>query len=321
MEGKELKNHKLLLIGFVSLIAVFALSMFLQMPSGIMSQASEGSIDESVEYVIETSLPNVDNIYPVLDVENPVVTSESVTEIGKQFGFTSQAGPAGEGMMGILSEDGTEHLLVYEKSGTLFYSKPEKINPVVSSQPDLPSTEEAITIAQNFLEENDLLPSDAKLDKVVADTQTESDKNTGKVLDEYETVLQVMASGREIGGVPIVGPGNKLSVYVGEKGEVVGLIKAWKDVEISQKMVDIKTPDVAYDEMTEGGALFVTTDADTISKVNIKDVYIAYWMEPATEEQDSAMPVYVFEGEAVHEDSETTPFTAYVSATLDATAF
>jgi hypothetical protein len=44
-------------------------------------------------------------------------------------------------------------------------------------------------------------------------------------------------------------------------------------------------------------------------------------MEPATEEQDSSMPVYVFEGEAVHEDSETTPFTAYVSATLDATAF
>lgn len=314
-------NKKLLLTGFVSLVAIFSISMFLHTQASIMSQVTEGSIDQSAEFVMETSLPKVDNIFPVLDVENPVVTSESVTEVGKQLGFTNQAGPTGEGMIGILSEDGTEHLLVYEKSGTLFYSKPDKINPVVSSQPDLPSNEEAITIAQNFLEENDLLPSDAKLDKVVADTQTESDKNTGKVLEEYETVLQVMASGREIGGVPIVGPGNKLSVYVGEKGEVVGLIKAWKYVEISQKMVDIKTPDVAYDEMTEGDALFVTTDADTIDKVNIKNAYIAYWMEPAIEEQNSAMPVYVFEGVAIHEDSEITPFTAYISATIDATSF
>lgn len=319
--GSELKSQRLLLIGFVSLIAVFAISMVLHTQAGIVSPTSEGNIDASVEYVMETSYPKVGATFPVLAVKTPVVTSESVAEIGKCLGFTGEAGPAGVGMIGMLSEDGTENLLVYEKSGTVFYSMPDKINPVATSQPDLPSDDEAIKIAQDFLTERNLLPSDAKLEEVVADKQIESEKSTGTVLEEYDIVLQVIASGREINGIPIVGPGNKLSVYVGEKGEVVGLIKAWKIVEISKETVNIKTAETAFNEMTKGDAIFVTTDTDTINKVNIKDVYVAYWMAPATEEQDSALPVYVFEGESVHEDSQIAPFTAYVPATFDVTAF
>jgi hypothetical protein len=292
-----LKNQKLLLTGFVyltavSLIVIFAISLFLQ--------------SQAVEYVMETSFPEVDSTFPILIVKDSTVTPESVTEIGKSLGFTGEAGPAGEGMIGMLSEDETKHLLAYENSGTVFYSVLEKMHPVVTSQPDLPSDDDAVKIAQSFLAERNLLPPDAKLDKVVADKQ-----------NGYNTVLQVVASGRYINGIPIVGPGNKLSVYVGEKGEVVGFLKAWKDVEISKKAVNIKTAETAFDDMKKGNVIFATPDVDNIDIVNIKDVYIAYWVESETQEQDSALPVYVFKGEYVYDNSQIFPFTAYVQATVD----
>lgn len=314
-----MKNQKLLLIGFASLIAVFAIGVFLHAQAGVVPQYNEGNIGPSVEYVMETSFPKADSAFPVLTVNGPDVTSKSVTEIGTGLGFAGEAGPAGEGMIGMLNEDETEHLLVYEKSGGMFYSVLDKMNPVVTSQPDLPSDEEAVQIAQSFLAERNLLPPDAKLDKVVADTQIEAEKSTGKVLEEYRTVLQVMSSGRSVNGIPIVGPGNKLSVYVGEKGEVVGFLKVWRDVEVSKDTVNIKTAENAFEDMRKRNALFVTTDANTINKVNIKNVYIAYWMEPATEGQDSALPVYVFEGDSVNDHSQVSPFTAYVQATVDGT--
>ncbi|MHC1757090.1 MAG: hypothetical protein AB9861_16945 [Methanosarcina sp.] len=316
-----MKNKMLVLAGIVSILTIFGISMALHTQAGTVFPTSEANIDSSVEFTLETSFPELESTFPVLETKSPVVSSEYVEEIGQRYGFTGEAGPAGTGKIGMLSEDGTEHLIVYEKSGAIFYSVPEKMSPVVSSQPDLPSDAEAIKIAESFLAEMNLLPSDAKLDKVVADKQLESEKSTGKVLKEYDTVLQVIASAREINGIPIVGPGNKIKVYVGEKGEVVGLFKAWKDVETSKEKVNIKTAETAYTELQNGKAMFLTANLDTIDKVSIKNIYLAYWMEPAGEEQDSALPVYVFEGEAIDSESQAVPFTAYVPATFDGTAF
>lgn len=310
-----MKKQILCLLGMVAILAIFAISLQTLDQTNVNFPAQEGNNNPSTKFMLETSFPKLDNTLPALVIKTPTVTSEYVENIGDKFGFTGKAGSAGTRKIGMLNEDETGQLLVYEESGAIWYALLSKIGPVVSSQPNLPSDNEAIKIAENFLLEKDLLPADAKFDKVLADKQLKLEKGTDDIIEEYTVTLQAISSTRQINDIPIVGPGNELKVYIGENGEVVGLFYAWRDIELSKDVVSIKTAETAYNELTAGKSMFITPNLDQANKVNVKNIYLAYWINPANKRQEYALPVYVFEGEVLNSEFEKVPFKGYVPAT------
>lgn len=97
--------------------------------------------------------------------------------------------------------------------------------------PQLPGQEEAVRIAEEFLNKNSLSPGNRAELKVAhigglrASTVIDGSK-AGPVIDKLVTVTY----SRTVDNLPVIGPGSKIVVNLGEKGEVMGLIRRWREL-------------------------------------------------------------------------------------------
>jgi len=275
-----------------------------------------------------TDLPT-NNTTMVYKAEDPVVTTDSVREIGRKLGFEGGAGYIdGETKIAMLDEGAEEvrQLSVWVDSGAVEYAIvfPDKLYP--PEPPNLPSEEEAGQIAIDFLAQSGLLPPDSTVDggyeievvtggtygieeevpeegveKEMPEEGVEEGGETGpEVVEEYVTHLLVRFH-RQIDGFPVTGPGNQLGVRIGDEGEVITILKVWREVTPYDEVV-IKTPEQAYQELKSGaGSYYVPLDCE---KVVVEQIYLAYWMEPLDEHQEYVVPVYEFKGKCLDKDGE-----------------
>lgn len=98
--------------------------------------------------------------------------------------------------------------------------------------PKLPSSDESVEIARNFLEKNNLQPQDESQLKLahIGGLRASSmldDKRSGPVVDKLVTLTY----SREINGIPVIGPGSKFIVHIGDRGEIIGLKKHWRELQ------------------------------------------------------------------------------------------
>jgi hypothetical protein len=277
-----------------------------------------------------TDLP-ANNTMMVYEVENPAVTIESVEEIGGKLGFEGGAGYIdGDTKIAMLDEGAEEvrQLSVWVDSGAVEYAivYPDKLYP--PEPPNLPSEEEARQIAIDFLGQSGLLPADAtvgdgcEVEAVTGGTYAveqevpeegveEGGEIEPEVVEEYVAHLLVRFH-RQIDGFPVTGPGNQLGVRIGDEGEVITILKVWREVTPYNEVV-IKTPDQAYRELKSGaGSYDAPLDCE---KVVVEQVYLAYWMESLDEHQEYAVPVYEFKGKCLDKDgSYLEDFTGWCEA-------
>ncbi|MGB5925251.1 MAG: hypothetical protein WBH01_04065 [Dehalococcoidia bacterium] len=266
-----------------------------------------------------TDLP-ANNRMMVYKVENPVVTTDSVREIGGKLGFEGGAGYIdGETKIAMLDEGAEEvrQLSVWVNSGAVEYAivYPDKLYP--PEPPNLPSEEEARQIAIDFLAQSGLLPPDSTVggsyevevvtggtygieQEVPEEVLEEGGEIEPQVAEEYVTHLLVRFH-RQIDGFPVTGPGNQLGVRIGDEGEVIAILKAWREV-TPYNEVAIKTSEQAYQELKSGtGSYYAPLDCE---KVVVEQVYLAYWMEPLDEHQEYVVPVYELKGKCLDKDGE-----------------
>jgi len=266
-----------------------------------------------------TDLPT-NNTMMVYKVENPVVTTDSVREIGRKLGFEGGAGYIdGETKIAMLDEGAEEvrQLSVWVHSGAVDYAivYPDKLYP--PEPPNLPSKEEARQIAIDFLAQSGLLPPDATVgggyeievvtggtyaieEEVPEEVVEEGGEIEPEVVEEYVAHLLVRFH-RQIDGFPVTGAGNQLGVRIGDEGEVITILKVWREVTPYNEVV-IKTPEQAYQELKSGaGSYDAPLDCE---KVVVEQVYLAYWMEPLDEHQEYVVPVYEFKGKCLYKDGE-----------------
>lgn len=295
-------------IAIVAILTGLSLSQAINLGhNGMNTKTGTGN----VQFELGNPLPQINDTVKIYKTKNPIVTVEHVKEIGNIFGFAdSIPGEANPGTIGMVN--GEKHLLVYNKSGAVWYAIPSKMHPVVDTQPNLPDEETAKKLAADFLAAKGFLPQDAKLNDVVADKQITADKGTDKILQSFNVTLQVRYQ-REINGMPVVGPGSKLKVFIGNNNEVVGLFKVWRDIEPYPE-IHIKTPEQAYSDLVAGNDIVQMRIGG--DKVIIKDAALGYWMEPADQEQTNVLPVYIFKGDIIDSNlGYLGQYTGYVYAT------
>jgi hypothetical protein len=268
-----------------------------------------------------TDLP-VNNTMMVYKVEDPLVTIDSVEEIGRKLGFEGSAGYIDGDTKIAMLDEGTEEvrqLSVWIDSGAVEYAivYPDKLYP--PEPPDLPSEEEARQIAIDFLAQSGLLPPDAaagggcEVEVLAGGTygveQEQEAPQEGveeggeigpEVVEEYVTHLLVRFH-RQIDGFPVTGPANQLGVRIGDEGEVITVLKAWREVTPYSEVV-VKTPEQAYQELKSGaGSYYAPLDCE---KVVVEQVYLAYWMEPLDQHQGYVVPIYELKGKCLNKDGE-----------------
>ncbi len=168
----------------------------------------------------------------------------------------------------------------------------EEIDPdCMNTQDDLPSEEEARTIAEGYIESHEGLPDGA----VLKDIQSQY---LGKVTNGEEVeripLLTEVTYGRIIDGMPVVGPGDFILVCVGENGKILAYLKTWRNLEEAGQ-TNIITVNDAIAEL-EKGKTIETPISPYRGTITIDDIYLGYYSKPAGEKQEFYEPVWIFDG-------------------------
>ena len=175
-------------------------------------------------------------------------------------------------------------------------------------KPELPSTDEAFKAAELFLEENKLLPANPSELKIVhigglRATTVIDGKQAGPVIDKLITLNY----SREIGGLPVIGPGSKMIIDIGEKGEVLSLTRHWR--ELSPKAREISPGEMySLDEAQRLASLQIGKEFGKEAKCELLGSQITYFDNNGRLLQ----PVYAFQAKIFLPDQQTQAFD-YVS--------
>ncbi|MGB8706779.1 MAG: hypothetical protein WCD72_02360 [Dehalococcoidia bacterium] len=275
-------------------------------------------VPEGVTFTAKTSLSASPGQAAVYKIQSTDVTTESVTALGRKLGFSGQAGLTDDGTKIVMSTGQGEdmrQLTVWTASGAVEYGyvEPEKLYP---TQPaELPSQGEAELIAYDFLQQADLLPSGYQSLAKIKDETTVIAGGGYSVSPRYATEAAPSAPSvpaaptapqaptywlvdfpYQIDGASATGPGSKIDVSIGDGGEVVKLVWSWRQMSplgtdniISEKQ--------AYQDLIQGkGSLDVALDC---RQVVVEQVQLKYWLDPPSEKQYYAAPVYEFTGQCL----------------------
>jgi hypothetical protein len=157
-----------------------------------------------------------------------------------------------------------------------------------------PSDKEAMLIAQNYLEAQDLLPDDAILENTQLQTVKTINGSTGKITKKDPIQYSVSYS-RIINGYPVEGPGDTLWVDIAFDNElldneVVFCFKRWRNLTQSGE-IEIINPEEAYEKLLDKK---IINKPMQIEPFEINNVSLGYYSSAET--QEFYKPVWIFYG-------------------------
>ncbi len=200
--------------------------------------------------------------------------------------FKLQTGPQIHARDGIhLTRRDEQFLAFYEQSGAFTFSDVAKLNHA-SYQPRLPGVEEAASIAREFLAANNLLPENAIQENVQA-VNLEQVNLAGRAKQQSTSPNHVCVNYRlQMDGMPTYGPGARIQVCLGDKGEVIGLLHA---VRTYQRFAEVELQPRAEVQAILAGKL-----GHPLEKIELREARLAYYAESFAGPGVFLQPVYVF---------------------------
>lgn len=262
--------------------------------------------------------PEVPNKIPIYKTTKPSEENQKkqveslASSLGLKRGLKSLSKTPG----GFSIEEVHQVLETYDESDSIWYSdmseseeetaEPMDTKKALGAKSEGEIEKEAGNRAMKFLKDNDLLPNEAYrigLEETEAAELNLDEKEVGETI-----VTGVQTNfGFNLGDIPVVGPGAKISVNFGNDGRVVGLFKAWRKPKKDKEISTITSEEAL--ESFKTSEVFTSLEED--SKVTVEKFYFGYYALPAFEPQDYLLPVYVFEGKVNTPDFEH-PFVYFV---------
>ena len=251
-----------------------------------------------IELAPDATLPAETELM-VYSIVDPEVTTEYVEQVGSALGFSGDAIPIDpESSINMLDESGeyTRVLRIYTSGRTGMLDYDVMVSSVPETEPVMPSDEDCIQMANDFLTDAGLMPAEAELDRVFDQETMGSHGPEGLI---YEWVLKkAVVYKRTIDDRPV--QGDKLLVQIAEEG-IIGCMKSWRDVE-SHKTQPLKTVAAAIDDYKAEslhGMWSTQADTETIAKIVIDEVELCYWMDVPAAYQQYCAPVYQLTGKCL----------------------
>jgi hypothetical protein len=254
------------------IVPINHVSNFNQYKIELPVQAGTGS---PVTFETPSSFPQFPETLQVYKMIRPEITPQYLVDLCQKMDLN---GEINEGNKVMSISNGSTSLTIYKSSGGIEYENNSISNPRV--KPDLPSNDDAISIARDALSKIGQLPKEIReITCVVGESS------------EWPISLLVKFN-RTIDGKGFAGAGDKCGVRVGDKGEIRQIMVNPIKYEV-QETVNIKNADQAFLEMKEEKKYIVS---QSTFKVIIDDISIGYWLQPITESQSYIAPVYIFSG-------------------------
>lgn len=207
----------------------------------------------------------------------------------------------------VASVDGTFQAILHN-SGFIEYhnsNRADTVNPL-DVPGNLPSDDEAVKIANKFLNDRDLLPDGA----VFKRTDHGKIYHLGKNGDDTVTWEDIEVwYGRNLNGYPV--EGTQLMLAIGGRGDPIDFFTNWRNYELYQEL-PVKDPGQAFEELkTKGVAVGVMDKPDTVS---INKMYLAYHTKAGAETEEYLEPVWVFKGSVPVNGNSVMPVEEFIPA-------
>jgi hypothetical protein len=171
--------------------------------------------------------------------------------------------------------------------------------------PRLPSGQEAVRVAKEFLGKNALGPRDDSQLRLVhlgglRATSVIGGNKAGPIIDEMVTVN----FGRVVDGLPVFGPGSKIVVRVGDRGEIMGLIRRWRELDVAARTEIRPAETITLAEAEERAKRQIMAEYGSAASYKILSSGKAYYDNNGKILQ----PVYIFETTINVVDPRVKPF-------------
>ncbi len=156
--------------------------------------------------------------------------------------------------------------------------------------PELPDPQAAQKMAMEFLRQYNLAPlQDNELKMVHAGGLRAAPAGApNQVKDIFRTIYY----GRLLDSLPVVGPGSRIVVQVGDKGEIVGATRRWRELAKTTAKRTLKVSEIKNEkEATEEAGRVIATEFGANAKFTINKVQMAYFDQGGAYIQ----PVYAVE--------------------------
>lgn len=273
---------------------------------------------------ITGNLPNLTTVAKINRIETPKPDLLSLKKIGTRVanaGFVN--GPVKisntlydwtnntSNTSGALKKKIRVNILNYNFNATADpYSDPD----IVAGK-NVPTKEQAISMAENFLKATDYLTEDTDIDLTKTQAKIYSLQSNG--FSEASSisnaqVIQVIFFQKDIDDIPIVykKPGqSNIDVLVAGgnfQGQILGANYIHHTISDINSTYPIKSSQEAFDELKKGNA-YISSYYGTGNNITITKAYLAFYF--SDQDQEYTMPVIVFEG--------NDGFFAYVKAVTD----
>ncbi|WP_048127823.1 hypothetical protein [Methanosarcina sp. WH1] len=169
----------------------------------------------------------------------------------------------------------------------------ENVDKVIKPRGSLPSEEEAVKIANEFLDERNYLLEGAYISFL--DTYTIKTINEDTNTVEKETPVFVRVSyNRNLDSYPVVGPGDSMEVCIGENEEIVYFFKTWREVEKAGE-VSIIDANSAIEKLRQNETVEKLAGSEKYP-IEINEIEIGYYSETTGKDQSYYKPVWIFRG-------------------------
>jgi hypothetical protein len=217
----------------------------------------------------------------VYETEKPEIQADMVYELAKRFEIDGKIQSKED--VHLISQK-KRILVIYKHSGAFWYADFAKLyHP--EYRPELPSEDEATEIAMDYLRRNDWLPEGAILDGVSHNhfERVQGEKREERAESPNNVCVDFRFSLNELN---TYGPGAKIKVFVGHRGEVIGLFHALRALRRYAEF-----PLLSREDLDEILHLKLGMPLD---KIEIKDGKLAYHAESPVLNSRFIQPVYVF---------------------------
>jgi len=271
------------------------------------SQSQSSAMLGSVSHAMSLSLPAKSTSEKIIVYKTvaPDVSRRHLEEYTRIFHVngTFKEGTAG---VSIQSEDLAYYVMI-EKSGVVDYGVQNRPNDALDTPDKLPSDEEAVKIATQFLKENNLYPDGIQTGKADRHYVVSTDKNGNEI--RHSGQIDVWF-GRTINNLKVWG--TQLEVTVGGNGDIIGYYANWRDYAPAGEY-PVKSPETAFEDLEQTG---IKTDMDDPS-ISITEATLAYRTKAGAYEEEYLEPIWVFSGEASSGKGESQSVSKFIPALTD----